>query len=117
MMEKTSAHRIIADSSTEALIGEVQTELASKNHALEVTELPSLFDAFPCLAPKEEQRHYALCEPYPYSEPRSLDEVFMILHSSGSTGFPKPIPLRHDYTLAILLSRRFKMILLVTVDG
>ncbi|KAI0698168.1 hypothetical protein BC835DRAFT_1413297 [Cytidiella melzeri] len=104
MMEKTSAHHIIADSSTKQLITEVQAELLSKNHDLHIIELPGLFDAFPCLAPNRAEGESLPYEPYPYKQPESLDEVGMILHSSGSTGFPKPIRLRHQYMLDVLHS-------------
>ena len=106
MMEKTSCHRIIADSSTKSLIADVQDELGSKNHALEITDLPGLFDAFPSLAPPEEQAKFPLYEPFPYSDARAPEEVVIFLHSSGSTGFPKPIPLSQQYLLPVVRSRK-----------
>lgn len=108
-MEKTSCHRIIADSSTKALIADVQAELGSKNHEVKVTELPGLFDAYPSLAPAADQDKYPPYQPYPYSDTKHPEEVVMILHSSGSTGFPKPIPLSQQYLLPVVRSRKSQL--------
>lgn len=110
MMENTSTHRIIADPSTAALISEVCEEFNGKNYAVEVLDVPGLFDAYPCLAPKSNggaQPKRVPAEPYPAKEHVSQDETVILLHSSGSTGFPKPIPIRHDYLLNSAKSREY----------
>ncbi|KAI0345580.1 acetyl-CoA synthetase-like protein [Trametopsis cervina] len=99
MMEKTGTHRILSDSHTSALIAEVLEELSEKSYAAEVTEMPGLFDAFPSLAPGSSERAVAPVEPYPYEEPKSFEDILLIVHSSGSTGFPKPISWSHQYYL------------------
>ena len=114
MMEKTACHHIIADSSTKALIAEVRAELEGKNHAVQTTEPPGLFDAFPTLAPGAKQNEYRAYEgPYPYSDARPDEEVVIILHSSGSTGFPKPIPLSQQYLYPVIRSRELAIIVSV----
>ena len=112
-MEKTACHHIIADSSTKALIADVRAELEGKNHATQTTEPPGLFDAFPSLAPGSKQNEHEPYEPYPYSDARPDEEVVIILHSSGSTGFPKPIPLSQQYLYPVIRSRKWTIIMSV----
>ncbi|OJJ69834.1 hypothetical protein ASPBRDRAFT_45119 [Aspergillus brasiliensis CBS 101740] len=66
------------------------TELKQLRPELEIFEIPAL-DAI--LNREEGPRFYPFTQSYEEAE----DEVFLIVHSSGSTGMPKPIPLTHGY--------------------
>ncbi|PWY92969.1 acetyl-CoA synthetase-like protein [Aspergillus sclerotioniger CBS 115572] len=65
-------------------------ELQQLRPELDLFQLPSL-DAI--LESEEGLRSYPFTQSYEEAE----DEVFLIVHSSGSTGMPKPIPLTHGY--------------------
>ncbi|KZP08006.1 hypothetical protein FIBSPDRAFT_939222 [Athelia psychrophila] len=60
------------------------------DHPLSIQEIPYLAQCYPTLS------HVTTANAFtPYSAPSvppEMDEVVLILHSSGSTGFPKPIP-------------------------
>ncbi|RAL04515.1 acetyl-CoA synthetase-like protein [Aspergillus ibericus CBS 121593] len=66
------------------------TELKQLRPELDLFQLPSLDDI---LESEEGIRPYPFTQSYDEAE----DEVFLIVHSSGSTGMPKPIPLTHGY--------------------
>ncbi|TCD64925.1 putative NRPS-like protein biosynthetic cluster [Steccherinum ochraceum] len=88
MLHKTSCKRIIAQQSLSALVSAVQTLMVEKNSSVEVVQLPFLHDIFPTISGED-----VVVEPYPRtSRTPQPDDVVLILHSSGSTGFPKPIP-------------------------
>ena len=95
MMEKTNCHRIISQSSLSSLMNEVLAEVEGKNYAIRVDELPGLYDVFPGVKAKNRGITYdgnTKVEPYPpRSKPLDENEIVSYLHSSGSTGFPKPI--------------------------
>ena len=88
MLEKTSCHRIISQASLTHLMDEVVALCTSKGHKLKVDELMSLDDLFPTLGQSCPVARYP-------SSPRisARDDTTLILHSSGTTGFPKAIPL------------------------
>ena len=97
MLEKTSSHRIITQSALSVISG-IKKELASSEYALEIDELPKLYDIFPTLARGKASSSTFL--PYPSAERKfKMDDVVMYLHSSGSTGFPKPIAQTHRTAL------------------
>lgn len=97
MLEKTSSHHIISQASLAPLIAKVRAELDSKHHALRVDELPTLHSIFPFLA---EGGIDDDVKPYPASsKPFDMNDVALYIHSSGSTGHPKPIPQRHTAVL------------------
>ncbi|TCD65360.1 putative NRPS-like protein biosynthetic cluster [Steccherinum ochraceum] len=87
MLEKTSCHRIISHSLLSGVMDSLIQICRSKEYPLQVEELPSLHDLFPTLG------RPSAVKPYPHSTaPESPQDILMYLHSSGSTGFPKPIP-------------------------
>lgn len=43
----------------------------------------------------------------PLEKPKALDEMILLLHSSGSTGLPKPIPLTHRMLLSAAACYKF----------
>lgn len=89
MLEKTSCHRFITQSSL-PVVSALEREIASSSFQLQVDELPDLFSVFPTLL--HDQSTVPAVLPYPPAN-RSIsdDEAVIYLHSSGSTGFPKPI--------------------------
>ena len=89
MLEKTGCHRILSQPSLDHLIHQVKEELDMQNYALQVDELPALYDIFPSLSASADS---SPPEPYPAAPAHHPDDLVMYIHSSGSTGFPKPIP-------------------------
>lgn len=90
MLEKTSAHRLIADKSTAGLTSAIVSQLSEKNYQLEVDELPPFPQIYPSL--KATNGPIPPVTPYPTKDNTGLNDLALLLHSSGSTGFPKPIP-------------------------
>ncbi|KAG1853273.1 putative aminoadipate reductase [Suillus tomentosus] len=94
MMQKTGCRRLITTRhSLASLIDGVEAGLASaiQTSQLQIDEIPALKHLYPSLVsgtPNED------IVPYPSLGPPSSDnDVLFYLHSSGSTGFPKPIPM------------------------
>jgi acyl-coenzyme A synthetase/AMP-(fatty) acid ligase len=59
----------------------------------EIEEPPALAYAYPQLGEETASTPFA---PYPKADERPVnDAIAYYLHSSGSTGFPKPIPITH----------------------
>ncbi|CAL1703594.1 unnamed protein product [Somion occarium] len=92
MLEKTNCHRIITSPLVAPVTSAVQTLLAAKNYDLKVIELPSLRSTFPSLFSKDGEVLLEVALYPPTKKTPNPDDVVLILHSSGSTGFPKPIP-------------------------
>ena len=95
-MKKTNCSRIVTlDHAHKGLIDGVRREHEAAQ--LTVFELPILRYAFPKLGREVATDPFI---PYPSSLERpDLDSPAIYLHSSGSTGFPKPIA--HSYRLQI----------------
>ncbi|CAK5265953.1 unnamed protein product [Mycena citricolor] len=94
LIKATGAHRILT---THASYGHVIETLCADiaaqdpTYELSVEEMPSLGALFPRLGRECQEDAFT---PYPTLTSPSTDTA-LILHSSGSTGFPKPIPLSH----------------------
>lgn len=90
MLQKTSCHRILT---THASLSPLFTSIKSlipADFPISIEEIPTLAQCYPHLG-KETQKDIFV--PYPTSQMRrEMDDVVLYLHSSGSTGFPKPIP-------------------------
>lgn len=89
MLVKTNCHRIITtNASLRVLMNEVKT-LKPADWELTIEDAPTVAQCYPHLG------HETAADPFtPYPEPATqldLDTVFLYIHSSGSTGFPKPI--------------------------
>lgn len=89
MLVKTGCHRIITTNATlGALMKEVKT-LKPAGYELTIEDAPTIAQCYPLLG------HESAADPFkPYPEPATqidLDTVFLYIHSSGSTGFPKPV--------------------------
>ena len=104
MVKRTNCHRMICQPSLEPLLSAVQAELETEDFALQVDDLLHIEVAFPTLFGKDSD------EPAPYpepAEPLTMEDVGLYLHSSGSTGFPKPIPQRYFDMLQNCNTREF----------
>ncbi|KAJ3877582.1 putative aminoadipate reductase [Lentinula edodes] len=94
LLRKSSAHRLLATHATlSGLIDGIKSEIQSGGpYMLNIEETPNLQEVFPYLA-KETLKH-------PFNPPvRTVtpndNDTALYLHSSGSTGFPKPVRLSH----------------------
>ncbi|KIJ18039.1 hypothetical protein PAXINDRAFT_97557 [Paxillus involutus ATCC 200175] len=97
MMQKTGCCRLIATQNTiRALLDGVRRELAllgDTSIQLRVDEPPALAYAYPKLGKEVAGTPFV---PYPKAEKRPVNnDIMLYLHSSGSTGFPKPIPITY----------------------
>jgi acyl-coenzyme A synthetase/AMP-(fatty) acid ligase len=95
MLRKVSSHRLIVTaSSLGSLLDDVKKELAATHYALDIQELPAFPDIYPYFT------HENISDPFEPIELPSRDTfadgIVLYIHSSGSTGFPKPIPWTHD---------------------
>jgi acyl-coenzyme A synthetase/AMP-(fatty) acid ligase len=99
-MKKTSCHRIITTSETlQGLISGVQKEFSTENPQFEllINNIPSIQQVYPKLGAEVANDPFT---PYPASEnPPSLTDTAVYIHSSGSTGLPKAIPITHQMYL------------------
>ncbi|KIP04467.1 hypothetical protein PHLGIDRAFT_193243, partial [Phlebiopsis gigantea 11061_1 CR5-6] len=100
MLQATSCHRVITQPMFTPLVDSVRAQLKEKQHDLIVEELPSLHDVFTGVFDFGEA---SSVEPFlgPAS-PHSAEDIVLYLHSSGSTGFPKAIPLRQNFLLELI---------------
>ncbi|KAG6812313.1 hypothetical protein H0H93_013889, partial [Arthromyces matolae] len=96
LLKATSSHRILTTTVTlRTLLDGVKAELAadSPDFDLSIEEIPSLGQLYPKLGAETVHDPF---ERYPAPLQRvPLSDVAMILHSSGSTGFPKAIRQTH----------------------
>ena len=97
MMRKTGCRRLIATHhSLGALLDRIQIEFASgivEPIGLDIEEPPSFAYTYPNLGKETESTPFV---PYPKAAERPVDHAIMCyLHSSGSTGFPKAIPMTY----------------------
>lgn len=101
MIRKTGCRRLIATRhSLGALLDGIRTEFASSPDGvdeelidLEIEEPPALAYAYPELGKETASTPFV---PYPKADERPANDAIMYyLHSSGSTGFPKPIPITY----------------------
>lgn len=104
LLEKTSCRRILSQPSFAPTVSAVQTALDEKGIKVELQELPALHEIFPRYGKGRSVHNVA---PFPASpKAPSQDDVVLYLHSSGSTGFPKPIPQRQGTLLQWCTSRK-----------
>ncbi|WP_370328917.1 class I adenylate-forming enzyme family protein [Mycolicibacterium hippocampi] len=85
---------------------EVATQLATLRPVAVITtpELAQRFSKFPLPVVTGEGRHWELAATgYPPDDPRQYDEdVALLQFTSGTTGAPKPVPLRHATVLDLI---------------
>lgn len=90
LLEKTSCHRVVSQAVLEPLMATVKSDLMKKGYLVQVDSLPELRTIFPNL-------EGGTTKVAPYPKIRGLkgpNDIIVILHSSGSTGLPKPVPQR-----------------------
>lgn len=103
MLEKTFCYRMLSQSAFEHVLAELRFELAKKQLGLEYVELPPLPHIFPQFGGDEADYHVELFTGP--DEPPRKDQIVLYLHSSGSTGFPKPVPQSQEAILEWCHSR------------
>ncbi|KAF8438365.1 putative aminoadipate reductase [Boletus edulis BED1] len=87
MMQKSGCRRLMA---TRHSLGSLLDGITTEVTELHIEDPPTLAYAYPELGKETESTPFI---PYPKAEVRPLKEdILYYLHSSGSTGFPKPIP-------------------------
>ncbi|KAJ7610402.1 hypothetical protein FB45DRAFT_942407 [Roridomyces roridus] len=93
LLRVSSCHHIIATRVTLAsLLSRLEEHVkeADPEFALRIDEVPSLAEVYPNLGAETPECGF---KPYPEGSGRpDPDGLFMYIHSSGSTGFPKAIP-------------------------
>ncbi|KAI0081390.1 acetyl-CoA synthetase-like protein [Panus rudis PR-1116 ss-1] len=91
MMEKTSSHRILTNTFVAPLAQAVKAKFDEKQYDVKIDKLPSIFTIFPQINGNKPDA--SDITPYPPSAKKpEPNDVVWYLHSSGSTGIPKPIP-------------------------
>ncbi|OJJ39941.1 hypothetical protein ASPWEDRAFT_736901 [Aspergillus wentii DTO 134E9] len=86
LLEETDCSRVIYDSNFKSTVSRLPRDV-------QAVQMPDLMDMLYDKTPSEN---------YPYdNSSRMLDRSFLILHTSGSTGMPKPIIIPHSYMAAI----------------
>ncbi|KZP28667.1 putative aminoadipate reductase [Athelia psychrophila] len=90
MLQKSGCHRILTTSVTLGpLIAQIKA-LTSADSALTFEDAPTVSQCYPYLGQEAFSHPFA---PYPVPQaPLDLDQLLFYLHSSGSTGLPKPVP-------------------------
>lgn len=112
-MKKTNCSRIVTlHHAHSGLVENIRGEIAGGK--LVVDELPMLSYAFPKLGNEVEADPFV---PYPAPTSRpDLDSPAIYIHSSGSTGFPKPIRHSHRVQISWLLNRQSLLVLTVSLS-
>ncbi|KAF7291295.1 Acetyl-CoA synthetase-like protein [Mycena indigotica] len=92
LLTKTTAHRVLTHQ---------RNELSTQTtpYLLVAEEIPTLAQMYPRLG-QETSADAFTSYPLP-AKAAALDDVALYLHSSGSTGLPKPIPMSHHAALSI----------------
>ncbi|KAL4260482.1 Adenylate-forming Reductase [Pleurotus pulmonarius] len=94
LLKTVDCHRILCtNASLKGLFSGIRAEIDRDNGSFPVNteEIPSLSEVYPCLGRESASDPFS---PYPeHPTTASLSSVALYLHSSGSTGFPKVIPL------------------------
>ncbi|KAJ7077650.1 hypothetical protein B0H15DRAFT_789481 [Mycena belliarum] len=96
LLQKSGCHRMIATCTTLLLlVAGIRKELAqvAPDFDLAIQEVPSFLEVYPNLAAEDSD---SASEVYPARPlPLSPEDVCIYLHTSGSTGLPKPIAYSH----------------------
>lgn len=92
LITSTRTSRILVGGSKfiDDLTSELKASLHESNFTTEFIQLPTLQDILSGLEPGHHGIQ-VIHQPFPSLQRLDSDSIFIILHSSGSTGFPKPI--------------------------
>ncbi|KZT19320.1 acetyl-CoA synthetase-like protein [Neolentinus lepideus HHB14362 ss-1] len=98
MLSKTGCHRLLTTKAfLKPFLDSCEAEFAAKGYGLEITEIPAFTDVFPLLGKETSDDPF---EPFELKDWNpGFDDPALYLHSSGSTGFPKPITQTHRTVL------------------
>lgn len=103
LLEKTCCHRVISQTVLEPLMATVKSDLMKRDYLVQVDSLPELHTIFP-----DSEGGATKVAPYPKIRgPNGPNDIILILHSSGSTGLPKPVPQRRCDVLDWCGQRKF----------
>ncbi|KAF9072483.1 putative aminoadipate reductase [Rhodocollybia butyracea] len=99
LIRKSSVHRVLMTQTTlrgviDGLKAEVQ--MVDSTYVLSIEEVPTLQEAYPRLGQETAQDPF---EPIKATSPPKDSDKAIYLHSSGSTGLPKPILLTHKIVM------------------
>ncbi|KAF8217447.1 hypothetical protein K438DRAFT_1656334 [Mycena galopus ATCC 62051] len=94
LLRASSCYHILATRVTlSPLLARLQRHLAEVDFALDIQEVPSFQEIYPNIGAETPDHAF---QPYPRPQiSANFDDVFMYIHSSGSTGFPKAIAQTH----------------------
>ncbi|KAF8649496.1 hypothetical protein AX16_005765 [Volvariella volvacea WC 439] len=95
LLEKTNCHRILTTKDTTlALMDSIRSHLSTHNPGfkVQINESPALLELFPQLDRNTTERPKPGIRYPKRADTPDPNVPYMFLHSSGSTGFPKPIP-------------------------
>lgn len=96
LLKSSGAHRVLSTQSTlQELLQNIETELTSSSeppYHVVFEEVPNLTTLFPYLGMETARDSF---DSYPLLAYPKPDECAIYLHSSGSTGLPKAIPITH----------------------
>lgn len=88
MLQETGCHKIVFQPVASSLVVAVGSSMAERGSPIELVPLPDFDVAYPFLEGKVADA----IQPYPTTTALAgPNNVVLYLHSSGSTGFPKPI--------------------------
>ena len=108
MFDKTACRRVIAQDDFAGLLGELRAHLQGAGADLRVDRLPDVWEVFPDLGRAADATPV---KPFPPSpKPLCMTDDVIYLHSSGSTGFPKPITLNQYQTVEWCRSREWSFL-------
>ncbi|TFK46704.1 putative aminoadipate reductase [Heliocybe sulcata] len=98
MLSKTGCHRLLTTKAfLKPFLDSCEAEFAAQGYDLEVDEIPAFTEVFPLLGKETSDDPF---EPFELDDWNpEFDDVTLYLHSSGSTGFPKPIAQTHRTVL------------------
>lgn len=92
LMKSTNSHVLVAHSATHSLLENVTQLAENDGYHIKVIECPPLQLMYPTLLAKPGTSAPRIVPYPPRKRPHTADDIVLYLHSSGSTGLPKPIP-------------------------
>lgn len=115
LLTQTETHHVVAGggSAIAHLVAGVQSSVTEKQHNLQIVPLPSFEELFLELS----QPHiWHTHEEFPDISKSSDDSVTAVLHSSGSTGLPRPVVYNQEGMLCNFVNQRKRIDWLDSVE-